>query len=81
MQCTKYFPLFVKNPFSGGIYRDSDIEGMSDGWDHMTTYGHNAGDASFRMHARNSGMFFAQVCALRDTCVGISSLNCVVVTQ
>ena len=52
--------LWLQNPFPRGLYRDADVEGMSDGWDHPTVFGHNAGDGSFRMHARNSGMFFLQ---------------------
>ena len=53
--------LWLQNPFPHGLYRDADVEGMSDGWDHPTVFGHNAGDGHFRMHARNSGMFFLQV--------------------
>jgi len=52
--------LWLANPFPHGLYRDADVEGMSDGWDHHTVFGHNAGDGNLRMHARNSGMFFLQ---------------------
>lgn len=35
-------------------------QGMSDGWDELTAYGHHAGGGALRIHARNSGMFFIQ---------------------
>ena len=50
--------IWLANPF-GLLYRDSDLEGMSDGWDAPTTYGFDHSDA-FRVFARNSGMFFVQ---------------------
>mgnify|MGYP006140506887 CR=1 FL=1 len=52
--------LWLSNPFPQGLYRDSDVEGMSDGWDHLTAYGHDVGGGSLRVHARNSGMFYLQ---------------------
>ena len=30
--------VYVRNPF-GYLHRDSDVEGMSDGWDDGTAYG------------------------------------------
>ena len=51
--------LWMTNPFPH-MYRDADVEGMSDGWDEKTAFGHNAGGGTYQMHARNSGMFFLQ---------------------
>lgn len=51
--------IWLSDPFAP-LYRDSDIEGMSDGWDEATAYGHNSGSGTLRIHARNSGMFFVQ---------------------
>jgi len=47
----------MTNPFPH-LYRDADVEGMSDGWDEKTAFGHNAGGGTVQLHARNSGMFF-----------------------
>jgi len=49
--------LWMTNPFPH-LYRDADVEGMSDGWDEKTAFGHNAGSGTVQLHARNSGMFF-----------------------
>jgi len=49
--------LWMTNPFPH-LYRDADVEGMSDGWDEKTAFGHNAGGGTVQLHARNSGMFF-----------------------
>ena len=51
--------IWVQNPFPF-LYRDSDAEGMSDGWDTPTTYGYDYGGGAYRIFARNSGMFFLQ---------------------
>ena len=32
--------IWLTDPFLGSLYRDSDVEGMSDGWDENTAYGH-----------------------------------------
>lgn len=62
--------VFLQNPF-GHLYRDSDIESMSDGWDNQTTHGYldPLGDVSLgpdnparyghtlRISALNSGQF------------------------
>ena len=48
--------LWMTNPFPH-LYRDADVEGMSDGWDEKTAFGHNAGGGTVQLHARNSGMF------------------------
>jgi len=50
--------IWLANPFPF-LYRDSDLEGMSDGWDSPTTYGYDFGGA-LRVFARNSGMFYVQ---------------------
>jgi len=52
--------IWLTDPFLGSLYRDSDVEGMSDGWDELTAYGHHHGSGAYRVHARNSGMFFLQ---------------------
>ena len=43
------------------LYKDTDVEGMTDGWDEPTSYGYHYGGASYRVFARNSGMFYLQV--------------------
>lgn len=48
--------IWLANPFLK-LYRDADVEGMSDGWDEPTTYGYNDLGA-LRVFARNSGMFY-----------------------
>ena len=68
--------VVTSNPFLS-LYRDTDVEGMSDGWDDLTAYGHvhqvpiAAGDAltTLRLVARNSGLFYlaATVQCLRLT--------------
>ena len=33
--------LWMQNPFTlPSLYRDSDVEGMTDGWDDVTAYGY-----------------------------------------
>ena len=54
--------IWLQDPFRF-LYRDSDVEGMSDGWDERTAFGYrwrNDGGAaaSLRLSARNSGLFF-----------------------
>ena len=59
--------VVTSNPFLA-LYRDTDVEGMSDGWDDGSAYGHvhrlplpgEAGGelASLRLVARNSGLFY-----------------------
>ncbi|KAL4858268.1 Arabinosyltransferase RRA2 [Chlorella vulgaris] len=60
--------VFLQNPFDH-LERDSDVEGMSDGWDPGTAYGYNdvADDESMgwaryahsmRIFVLNSGLFF-----------------------
>ena len=51
--------IWLANPFAY-LYRDSDVEGMSDGWDAPTTYGYDYGGGAYRVFARNSGMFYLQ---------------------
>lgn len=63
--------IYMADPFRF-LYRDSDVEGMSDGWDDATAYGMAAyatTDAraawlgphdSVRIFARNSGLFYVQ---------------------
>jgi len=50
--------IWLSNPFPF-LYRDTDVEGMSDGWDDPTTYGYEY-QGMLRVFARNSGMFFLQ---------------------
>jgi hypothetical protein len=60
--------IFLQNPFEH-LHRDSDVEGMTDGWDNGTAYGYNdvADDASMgwaryahsmRVFVLNSGLFY-----------------------
>lgn len=60
--------VFLQNPFEH-LARDSDVEGMTDGWDHGTAYGYNdvADDPSMgwaryahsmRIFVFNSGLFY-----------------------
>jgi len=59
--------VITQNPFLA-LYRDTDVEGMTDGWDDATAYGHALSTAvpgsstgplrSFRLVARNSGLFY-----------------------
>lgn len=51
--------IWLANPFTH-LYRDADLEGMSDGWDTPTTYGYKRAGGALRMFARNSGMFYVQ---------------------
>lgn len=60
-------PSREQDPFLG-LYRDTDVEGMTDGWDDRTAYGHVLPTAmpgskepplaSLRLVARNSGLFY-----------------------
>lgn len=68
----------AQNPFPF-LYRDADVEGMTDGWDDVTAYGWEWASAStswpapvatqrhMRLSARNSGLF-----SLRATQVRVS---------
>ena len=49
--------LWMTNPFPH-LYRDTDVEGMSDCLDEKTAFGNKAGGGTVQLHARNSGMFF-----------------------
>jgi len=49
--------IWLADPFLY-IYRDSDVEGMTDGWDEPTSYGYDYGSGAVRVFARNSGMFY-----------------------
>ena len=51
--------IWLANPFPF-LYRDTDVEGMTDGWDEPTSYGYDYGQGSYRVFARNSGMFYLQ---------------------
>lgn len=63
--------IYMSDPFRH-LYRDTDVEGMSDGWDDRTGYGdpdYTTPDArlgwlgdhgSVRLFARNSGLFYLQ---------------------
>lgn len=63
--------VWVQNPFEY-LYRDADVEGMTDGWDDVTAYGWEWASATTnfpepvavqrnqRLSARNSGLFFLQ---------------------
>ena len=63
--------IYMADPFQF-LYRDTDVEGMSDGWDDATAYGdaqYGTADAqlhwlgehtSVRVFARNSGLFYLQ---------------------
>lgn len=51
--------IWLQNPFPF-LYRDTDVEGMTDGWDEPTSYGYDYGAGSVRVFARNSGMFYLQ---------------------
>lgn len=56
--------LWLQNPFTlPSLYRDSDVEGMTDGWDDPTAYGYQwttGGSQHLRLSARNSGLFYAR---------------------
>ncbi len=52
--------IWLANPFPF-LYRDTDVEGMTDGWDEPTSYGYDYGSGALRVFARNSGMFYLQV--------------------
>ena len=54
--------LWLQNPFTlPSLYRDVDVEGMTDGWDDLTAFGYQWGSSSgpsLRLSARNSGLFY-----------------------
>ena len=54
--------LWMQNPFTlPSLYRDADVEGMTDGWDDATAYGyHWQAHRALRLSARNSGLFYAR---------------------
>ena len=64
--------VWMRDPFKNDLlYRDVDVEGMSDGWDDRTTYGFrwkslargqqvSADELTYRMFVKNSGLFFTQ---------------------
>ena len=57
--------VWLQDPFASGpsatnermIYRDSDVEGMTDGWDDASAYGFSWNGLR-RLVARNSGLFY-----------------------
>ena len=51
--------IWLADPF-GFLYKDTDVEGMTDGWDEPTSYGYNYNGGGYRVFARNSGMFYLQ---------------------
>ena len=55
--------LWMQNPFTlPSLYRDADVEGMTDGWDDVTAYGYEwpSHTRSLRLGARNSGLFYVR---------------------
>jgi len=64
--------VWMQDPFANGlnaknerlIYRDSDVEGMTDGWDDVSSYGFSW-NGMRRLIARNSGLFY--VAATHET--------------
>jgi hypothetical protein len=71
--------VWMQDPFAAGesarnkrlIYRDADVEGMTDGWDDPTSYGFSW-NGQRRLIARNSGLFF--VAATHETKAMMSRL-------
>ena len=71
--------VWMQDPFASGpsatnermIYRDSDVEGMTDGWDDPSSYGFSWNGLR-RLVARNSGLFY--VAATRETKTMMSRL-------
>jgi hypothetical protein len=51
--------IWLADPFPF-LYMDTDVEGMTDGWDGPTSYGYDYNGGGFRVFARNSGMFYLQ---------------------
>ena len=51
--------IWLYDPFPY-LYKDTDVEGMTDGWDEPTSYGYHFGGNHYRVFARNSGMFYLQ---------------------
>ena len=53
--------VWLQNPFTlPSLYRDVDVEGMTDGWDAPSSYGYDYQGGGYRVFARNSGMFYIQ---------------------
>ena len=54
--------VWLQNPFTlPSLYRDADVEGMTDGWDDPTAYGYEwEGARALRLSARNSGLFYVR---------------------
>ena len=54
--------VWLQNPFTlPSLYRDVDVEGMTDGWDDPTAYGYEwGGHGMLRLSARNSGLFYVR---------------------
>tara|TARA_B100000768_G_scaffold135701_1_gene126582 strand:+ start:57 stop:611 length:555 start_codon:yes stop_codon:yes gene_type:complete len=55
--------VWLQNPFTlPSLYRDVDVEGMTDGWDDPSAFGYpwkdGQGAQQLRLSARNSGLFF-----------------------
>ena len=55
--------VWMQNPFTlPSLYRDVDVEGMTDGWDDPSAFGYPWKDGQakqqLRLSARNSGLFF-----------------------
>ena len=54
--------VWISNPFTlPSLYRDSDVEGMTDGWDDASAFGYEwpgRTGTSLRLSARNSGLFY-----------------------
>ena len=58
--------VWMQNPFTlPSLYRDSDVEGMTDGWDDRTAYGYHwrTQPPALRLSARNSGLFYVRATA------------------
>ena len=67
--------VWLQNPFTlPSLYRDVDVEGMTDGWDDPTAYGYDwRGNTAFRLSARNSGLFYVR--ATHETLAMMSRLK------
>jgi hypothetical protein len=54
--------VWLQNPFTlPSLYRDADVEGMTDGWDDPSAFGyHWRGQGALRLSARNSGLFYVR---------------------
>ena len=69
--------LWLQNPFTlPSLYRDADVEGMTDGWDDPTAYGYrwlSQQGPMLRLSARNSGLFYVK--ATRETLAMMARLK------